>query len=221
MATRYGSPGKTFGETETAFGGGLVVFDGIKDTVRYPFGATLVDTVSEGDIITAGFPVALNKVLKTVTLCNCFRVYEATAGGYTTVKVSKYPNLATVTALDELMKCPTTPTGTSTGISVTAVDATAETYDVLTVSADAFGALVVGDILVYADATGAGASQVVVATDFIGDNIIIGENDNAADKCIINDVIFETSIMKHRLPPYPPYMELASVSGQRYMFNEE
>jgi hypothetical protein len=219
--TIKGSPGKTFGQGSDEFGGGLVVWDGIKKIVRYPFGATITDTLAGGDAIVTGMPIKFDKVAKTATLCKCFRVYEAITGNYTQVKVNKWTSLPTVSATDVLMKCPSTQTGTGTGVTVSAVDSANEDHDILTVSTAAFGDLAEGDILVYAVAAGAGEDQLVIPTDFIGDNVYIAAEDIASGKVVCNDIVFEGSVMKHRLPPYPTYMELPEVSGQRYMFNEE
>lgn len=219
-----GTYGKTHGSYSSTFGGGFTVWDNSTEQLkRYQYGGVFTDILSEGDIVPSGTPVKYDRENKKVTICKAFKVNADTSAGYTTVQILKGTNgdLWRVSAGDILMKCPDSKTGTGTGVAIDSVDTTNEVYDVVTVDADAFGALSEDDILVYADAEGASASQSVVPTDLIEDNIYVGTGDSNSDSNhpINCAVVWAGSLMKLRMPPYPPYLE--ENTNQRYVFNPE
>jgi hypothetical protein len=224
MSYLKGTPLKTFGKTSSTFGGGFVVWDnGTAPLQRYSYGASFTNTLEDGAIVPSGQPVYFNRAAKTVTLWQGFRLNADAADDATEYQVVVADDLPRLEAGDLVMVAPSTQNGTGLVVTVESVDTSNTGYDVVTVDATLGEALSEGDVLTIGAEAGAGKAQAVVATDLIEDNIFVGDGDtnSASGVEVICAVVFGGSIMKDRMPPYPSYLELASVAGQRYIFNPE
>lgn len=217
-----GSPGKTFGKAAETFGGGFTVWDGIKPIVRYPKGATFVDALADKSVVLSGTPVKFNRSAETVTICKAFRVH-ADVGAGLVIPITKAGDVPRVSVGDYLMVAPATPGAQGQSSEVASIDTTNEDYDEITLDTTSLAPLTEGDVLVIAATLSATAVEAVVPTDFILNNIYVGDGDNNSQSQVpvITDVVFEGSVMEERMPPFPPYMKSADVAGQRYMFNPE
>lgn len=90
-----------------------------------------------------------------------FGLYEAAEASATSIKVIKIMNNTVAKVGMVIGKAPSTITGTTTGVTITAVDDSNEEYDTLTLSAT-LGALTVSDVLMEVTATGANAKVKVI-----------------------------------------------------------
>lgn len=109
---------------------------------------------SMGNVLPAGTPIKVDELARTATVHYAFEV-TAVSGANITIKKSLEGTRAKVGM--NIMEIPSAVGGTGTAQTITAIDSSSETEDILTVGT-ALSGLAVGDVLVEATAQGAGAS---------------------------------------------------------------
>lgn len=148
---------------ETKVGGGRPVWHfAAKPIGQIPGGFKIdLSAFPRGSVFPGGSPVKYDEATRTAEAHLAVEVYENAAIGATEIKVKKNLGNSIVFAGINLIVAPDSLADTATGFTATAVDTSAEAYDVLTVAA-LEAAISAGTVLVEADKAGAGAKIKVV-----------------------------------------------------------
>lgn len=144
-----------------SFGGGVPVW--INPPKRKIVGALVLNPLQDMEKITAATPLAYDASTHTAKFQKAWKVVSQTGNIVVLKATAATPEIY---AGVNVMKIPSTITGTGKGVTVSAVEQNAETNTVsITVAAVDIGELVEGDFLVEASKAGTGATMYAVPSN--------------------------------------------------------
>lgn len=164
-----------FGINQSVSGGGIMpIWLNLKDLQVEVSGANVSNAPDFDVMIPGGTPIEYDAEALTAKLCIRLEVYEDAASDAVEYKVKKDYGLIYAPIYNvgtDIMKMPTTLTGTGAAYDITDIDTSSPLYDVITLSTT-LGAATAGDILAEADDNGAsGNSLLAVANRLMRDQV--------------------------------------------------
>lgn len=142
-----------------------------------------------------------------------FRIVEAVDSTGTSVKVEKIMGNTVAKVGMVIGKVPSSITGTTTGVTINAIDSSNEEYDVLTLSAT-LGALTTSDILIEVSATGASAKIKVIPNAILPYDV---DTVHGATLYPFNGAWMVTGeILEKRIPPVASIVKKAMMDNESY-----
>lgn len=188
-----------------SFGGFKEVYGGKAD-ITMPTGYSMpLDAMPPvGQVIPAGTPFSADDATKVAQPHYAFAVHSPVASGGTEVQVFKgFEGTRAKVGMVIMLLSATANEVTATGVghAISAVDATNEFFDILTLATPLTGELVQGDILVEATQVGAGAlTKVIPTATSYGDIPVYGDEEvQLVDLVHVCNVIYN-----NRIPPIHP-----------------
>jgi len=183
--------GNTFGSGTEQYGGGYAVWR-LKNAFEQ-VGGLLSALPAVGSILPEGSLVSVSAGVATAL--NTFELAEAITALSTEVKIKAVGKMPRLSATMNVMVAPATVATTGKGVLVGTVTDNEDGTHSFTITANDFGVLAAGAILVEASAAGAGATIAVIPTGLTSRDVnIVSGNTQASIGSIYNGEIFEALI---------------------------
>lgn len=191
----------TYGNQSKQWGGSQPVWFTVRQKERS--GGTLED-VDAGTLLRAGSLVSLSTTGGVAKVIETFEVAAAVSASDTTLKLKAYASHPKPVAGMVVMKSPAsaTATGKAASLGTPTLNETDGVYE-FTITANDFGALAAGDILIKASAAGSSASIYAIPTGLTENDVWIEQGDYAATVASV----FDGEIMEDRIQPIPAFVK--------------
>ena len=134
------STGNTYGATSDSFGGGVPVWRSVDPNGKWQAGGVIANLPEAGSIIGTGHPVEIDTAAHTAKLGNYFKVHTALTTAASTLLVMVFEGQPRLKEGNFIGVPPAVSGGSMTCITVGAVTQ-GTTYDTITITPNALGAL--------------------------------------------------------------------------------
>lgn len=191
----------TYGSQKKQWGGSQPVWLTVRQKERS--GGTLENVVA-GTLLKAGSLIGLSATGGTAKVIETFEVAAAVGATDTTLKLRAYASHPKPVAGMVVMKAPAsaTATGKATALGTPVLNEADGVYEI-TITANDYGVLATGDILVKAASAGASANIYAIPTGLTENDVWIEDGDYAATVASV----FDGEIMEDRIQPIPAFVK--------------
>lgn len=191
----------TYGNQKKQWGGSQPVWFTVRQKERS--GGTL-ESVVAGTLLRAGSLVSLSTTGGTAKVIETFEVAAAVSATDTVLKLRAYASHPKPVAGMVVMKAPatSTATGKATALGTPVLTENDGVYEI-TITANDFGVLAAGDILIKAASAGASAKIYAEPTGLTENDVWIEDGDYAATVASV----FDGEIMEDRIQPIPAFVK--------------
>ena len=191
----------TTGSQKKQWGGSQPVWFTVRQKERS--GGTL-ESVVTGTLLRSGSLVSLPNAGGTVKVIETFEVAAAVGATDTVLKLRAYASYPKPIAGMVVMKAPATATATgkATALGTPVLKENDGVYEI-TITANDFGVLAAGDILIKAASAGASAKIYAEPTGLTENDVWIEDGDYAATVASV----FDGEIMEDRIQPIPAFVK--------------